>query len=328
MPKKAWIGIALGGAIVLALGLWLVLRPQPPQGDHVKLELGFRPTVVVDLALLRAVENGEFANAGIDVTLKPYGRADLLFAALQSNELQGSAGVPLEPLLGMATTMGAYPYRGYIVWYFDGTNPYDGFLVPKDSPINSLADLDGRVVGSHPSRQVKYFVSRMLPRATIQEYNPATPLLAVGSGDQSAAYVLEPALSLALASGEYRLIEAGAISRQVFRGARVPAALSLLSSRWIDEHPTQAAAFVRIARASHERELRHRDTAANVALLGRREYGGYSADVASRVVEPTSSTPEDLDRARLRQFFQVLREGRLLDGDVDFERLLYIPPPK
>ncbi len=327
MPKKAWIGIALGGAVVLALGLWLLLRPQPLQGERIKLVLGFRPTVVVDLALIRTVENGEFANAGIDVTLKPYGRADLLFAALQSNELQGSAGVPLEPLLGMATR-GEYPYRGYIVWYFDGTNPYDGFLVPKDSPINSLADLDGRVVGSHPSRQVKYFVSRMLPRATIQEYNPATPLLAVKSGDQAAAYVLEPALSLALASGEYRLIEASAISREVFGGARVPAALSLLSSMWIDEHPTHAAAFVRIARTAHERELRQRDTTANVALLGRREYGGYSADVASRVVEPASSTPEDLDRARLRQFFQVLREGRLLDGNVDFERLLYVPPPK
>ena len=327
MPKKAWIGIALGGVVVLAFGVSFLLRHRPQQAERVKLVLAFRPTVVVDLALLRAVESGEFANAGIDVTLKPYGRADLLFAALQSNEIQGSAGVPLEPLLGMATK-GDYPYRGYLVWYFDGTNPYDGFLVPKDSPINSLADLDGRAVGSHPSRQVKYFVSRMLPHATIQEYNPATPLLAVMSGDQAAAYVLEPAISLALASGEYRLIEACAISRQVFGGARVPAALSLLSSTWIDEHPTHAAAFVRIARAAHERELRHHDTAADVALLGRREYGGYSADVASRVVEPASSTPENLDRDRLRQFFQVLREGRLLDGDVDFERLLYVPPPR
>lgn len=327
MSKKAWIGIVLGGAVVLALGLWLLLRPQPPQGDGAKLALGFRPTVVVDLALLRAVESGEFAKAGIDVTLKPYGRADLLFAALQSDEIQGSAGVPLEPLLGMATK-GEYPYRGYIVWYFDGTNPYDGFLVVKDSPIRSLANLDGRVVGSHPSRQVKYFVSRILPRATIQEYNPATPLLAVKSGDQAAAYVLEPAISQALASGEYRLVEPCAISRQVFGNARVPAALSLLSAKWIEKHPAQAAAFVRIARAAHERELRQRDTAANVALLGRREYGGYSAHVASRVVEPASSTPESLDRDRLRQFLQVLREGRLLDGDVDFERLLYVPPPK
>jgi len=327
MPKKAWIGVALGGAAVLAIGLWILLRSQQPQGERVMLALGFRPTVVVDLALLRAVENGEFANAGIDVTLKPYGRADLLFAALQSNEIQGSAGVPLEPLLGMATR-GDYPYRGYIVWYFDSTNPYDGFLAPKDSSIDSLADLDGKVVGSHPSRQVKYFVSRMLPSATIQEYNPATPLLALKSGDQAAAYVLEPALSQAIASGEYRLIEQCAISRHVFGSARVPAALSLLSAKWIEEHPTEAAAFVRIARAAHERELRQRDTAANVALLGRRQYGAYSPEVASRVVEPASSIPENLDRDRLRQFFQVLREGRLLDGNVDFERLLYVPPTK
>lgn len=325
MPKRAGIWIVFGTVVVVILCLWLVRRTSPKDTHRTSLTLGFRPSVIVDLALLRAVEDGDFAKAGIDVTLRPYGRADLLFAALQSKQILGSVGVPLELLLEKMT-QGEYLYRGYLVWYFDATNPYDGFLVSKSSSVNSLAELDGRVIGSHPSRQVKYFVSRMLPRATVKEYNPVSPLIGLKSGEQAAAYVLEPVISQALSSGEYRLIEAGAISRRVFHGARVPAALSLLSTAWIDEHPAQAAVFVRIARAAQERALVQRATAANVALLGRREFGGYPRVVASHVVEPISSTPEDLDLTRLGQFFEVLREGGLLNGEIDTERMLFVPP--
>ena len=323
--RKGW-ALALGGAVAILVGavLWQARRPTATPAERTALAIGFRPTVVVDLALMQAVERGDFAAAGLDVTLKPYGRADLLFQALESGEIQGSAGVPLEPLLGMAT-QGHYLYRGYLVWYFDAAQPYDGFIVNADSPIKTLADLDGKAIGSHPSRQVKYFVGRMVPTATVQEYNPATPLLAVKSGDQAAAYVLEPAISQALASGEYRLIEPGAISKLLFGGARVPAALSLLSDAWIGTHPAEAATFVRVARAAYARSVASRKVSETVDLLGRREYGGYSANIASRVVEPASSLPEALDRDALARFFAALHEGRLLDGQVDFDRLLYTP---
>jgi hypothetical protein len=38
--------------------------------------------------------------------------------------------------------------------------------------------------------------------------------------------------------------------------------------------------------------------------------------------------PEDLDRARFQQFLGTLRDGKLLDGGVDIEKLLYSPPAK
>lgn len=299
------------------------IEPQPT----IQVSIGFRPTVVVDLALLQAVGRGDFKKAGIEVTLKPYGRADLLFAALKSGEIQGSAGIPLEPVLGMAAA-GQYPYRSYLIWYFDASNPYDGFIVKSDSPVKTLADLDGKIVGSHPSKQVKYFVSKIIPGATIQEYNPATPLLSVKSGDQAAAYVLEPVISLALASGDYRLIEPGAISKDVFGGARVPAAVSVLSAKWIEDHSKEAALFVQIARDAYLADIKQRDTNAVISLLSSKEYGGFSSNVAVHVVEPASSLPEDLDRARFQQFLGTLRDGKLLDGDVDIEKLLYSPPPK
>lgn len=315
-------GLLFAGLLLCVLGAGR--RPPKILDPLVKLTIGFRPTVVVDLALLRAIDGGEFRRLGIDVALKPYGRADLLFAALKSEEIQGSLGVPLEPILNMAG-QGEVPYRGFLLWYFDATTPYDGFVVLKNSPIMRLADLEGKVVGSHPSRQVKHFVSLMLPKATVQEYNPATPLLSVKAGEQSAAYVLEPALTQAATNGDYRIIETGSISRRVFGGDRIPAAMSLLSAKWIEANPDEARAFVELARKVHAKDSLRPNTSARVALLGRKEFGSFSREVAERVVEPASSTPERLDRGKLRQFFNVLREGRLLPGDLDFERLLYVP---
>ena len=269
MSKRWWIPLAIIVVAVVIFFVWWKPKTDETRIEPLTIAIGFRPTVVVDLAFLEAVESGEFKQAGINVELRPYGRADLLFAALSSNEIQGSTGAPIEPLLSMATKS-EYLYRGYIVWYFDSTNPYDGFVVMKDSPAHNLDELSGTTVGSHPSKQVKYFVTQMLPHATIQEYNPATPLLAVQSGDQAAAYVLEPVISQAVTSGGYRLLEKCSISRRIFGNQRVPAALSLLSAKWIEAHPAGAERFVEIARRVQQKELAHPNRSAKIALLAAR----------------------------------------------------------
>lgn len=308
--------------LAATIPIFTLLHTQAPQGSSTALTIGFRPTVVVDLALLMAVENGDFEREGIHVSLRPYGRADLLLAALSSGEIQGSAGVPLEPLLTMGSK-GQYPFKAYLIWYFDPSVPYDGFVVPKDSTIQDLQGLSGKTVGSHPSKQVTDFVQYMLPKATITQYNPATPLLSVKSGDQDAAYVLEPVITQAVASGQYRLVEPCAISRHVFDGSRIPAAVSLLSEKWIAEHPAEAAKFVEIATTAQAKRLASPDKDAVAQLLGRKQYGGYPRDVAERVVEPASSTPAEMDHASLLRFLSYLRTRGLLSGELNSQRLFY-----
>jgi ABC-type nitrate/sulfonate/bicarbonate transport system substrate-binding protein len=323
--RKLVLGGAVAGiliALALSILIFGLLHRRAPQGAATQLVMGFRPTVVVDLALMMAIEGGEFERAGIHVTLKPYGRADLLLAALNSGELQGSAGIPLEPLLGMAGK-GEYPFRAYLVWYFDPGVAYDGFVVLKDSPVQDFKGLSGKVVGSHPSKQVTDFVQHMLPNATVLQYNPATPLLSVKSGDQDAAYVLEPVISQAVVSGQYRLVEPCAISRHVFDKARIPAAVSLLSNQWIEEHPEAAATFVRIATAAQARRVRAPDPQPVIQLLARKEYGGFPADVAARVVEPACSTPGELNELSIMRFLTYLKDAKLLNGEVNSDRLFY-----
>lgn len=298
----------------------------PEKPVAVELVLAFRPSVAVDLGLLQAIERGDLAKHGFDVKLKPYGRADLIFAALNSGEIQGSLGVPLEPLLEQATK-GMYATRGFIVWYFDNNTPYDGLIVRADGGVNTLDDLRGKTVGSHPSKQVTYFVSRFLSGSSVKPYNPAAPLTSLDTADMVAAYVLEPFLSIARTTQKYRVLETNLISKRVFDGARVPAALSILSSAWIDAHPREAADFVRLARAAYLDDIKSRDKKLVVKILTDPKFG-YTPEVAAQVAEPASSLPEDLDANQFQQFVSVLKEGGLLSGDVSLDKLLYVPSSK
>jgi len=304
------------------------LNQQPTAARRVSLTLGFRPGVVVDLALLQAVERGDFAKHGFDISLKPYGRADLIFAGLSSGEIEGSLGVPLEPLLDLAGK-GQFPCRGYLVWYFDDKTPYDGLIVRADGSANTVGDLNRKsvTIGSHPSKQVTYFVSRILPEATVKPYNPAAPLTSLDSGDMAGIYALEPFLSIARTKARYRVLETSLISKRVFNNARVPAALSVLSSAWLDSHPREAAEFVRLARQAYAEDTQGRDTNLVVKLLTQPRFG-LAPEVAAQAVEPASSLPENLDKAQFQRFVTVLKQGELVSGEVPLDKLLYVPPAK
>ena len=319
-------------AVVAAAGIaalfWLRHPPAVPNQlepvSRVSLTLGFRPGVVVDLGLLQAIERGDFEKNGFDITLKPYGRADLIFSAMANGEIQGSLGVPLEPLLDQASK-GAYPTRGYLVWYFDSQTPYDGLVVREGGGIQSLDDLKNRSVGSHPSKQVTHFVSLFLPDSTVKPYNPAAPFTSLESGDVAAVYVLEPFLSIARASGKYRVLETNLISKRVFGSERVPAALSVLSATWIEAQPRAAADFVRLAHAAYLTDASSRDTSLVVTILTQPRFG-LTPEVAKTAVEPVSSLPESLAPRQFQDFVTVLRKGGLLSGDVSLEKLLYSTP--
>lgn len=321
---KKWIGLVITLVIVGAVSAFLLVRRHPTALPT--LSLGYRPNVVVDLALLLAIERGDFRRAGLEVRLAPFGRADLVFGALGSGEIDGSLGVPLEPVLNLATK-GKYPYRAFRIWYFAPDRPYDGLLVSTDSPVRSLGDLKGKTVGSFPSRQISYFVSRILPESKVEQYNPATSLLNLESGSFAAIYVLDPVITQALRTGRYRLVESSSISRRLFNGEKVPAAVTLLSDRWIRANPEAATKFLELAQAAYRQSSLTSQSSAVGALLQRREFGGFPSDIADKILEPASSAPEELDRRKLELYLSVLRQGGLLEGPVDFDRFLLMPSP-
>src|SRR5258708_7623919 len=83
-----------------------------------------------------------------------------------------------------------------------------------------------------------------------------------------------------------------------------------------------------LARNAFLQGEKNRDTKAVVDILTQPQFGGYAPEVAAQVVEPAGSLPEDLKPSQLLRFINVLKEGKLLSGDVAFDKLLYVPPIK
>lgn len=291
-----------------------------------KITLAYRPGVAVDLALLDAVSDGHMKTDGFDVELRPYGRADLIFAALKSGEVQGSLGVPLEPLLDQAAA-GNFPARAYLVWYFDSKTGYDGFVTLASGP-QSFSALAGKTIASHPSKQVSFFIQQMLPNATVKPYNPVAPLASLDSQDVTAIYVLEPFLSIAAANPKFRVLEKNSISSRLFSGQRIPAAVSILSSAWAEQNPVEATKFVAAAQKAFETfDATHLEAAR--MILQKSEFGSLPAAVAASVAEPSGSLPASLQIGEIKAFTAALKAGGLIkDENLDFDRLFFKATPQ
>ena len=295
----------------------------PAQKENDVVRVGYRPTVTVDLAFFKALEEGVFKNQGLEIELKPYGRPDLILSALKSGQIDASLGVPLEMLISEAQK-GNYSSLMYLVWYFSADTPYDGLVVLDKSEIKTISQLEGKVIGSHPSRQVTYFVETMYPKSKkVRAYNPATPYIALKSKDVDAVYVLEPFLTIAKKDPSLRVLESGAISSRLFDEKTVPAAASVVSAIWQEKHPDVAQKFMRIAME----QFLKTDTAPDqslswrINLLGMPKYGGRDSYLASHVYEPVGSTIKDIDTAALQSFLEKLSEVGLVTGVVDFEKM-------
>jgi ABC-type nitrate/sulfonate/bicarbonate transport system substrate-binding protein len=319
MPR---IVTALAVAATLVFFTLRFLAPQSTPVEITTLSLGYRPGVAVDLALLNSIKSGEMLKAGLKVELKPYGRADLIFSAMESGEIQGSLGVPLEPVLEQAAK-GKYPVDAFLVWYFTSNREYDGFITLASSTIKTVDDIGSSPIGSHPSKQVTSFVKSMVPGADIRPYNPVSPFTALDSRDVVAIYALEPFISLAKSNPKYRVIETSSISKRVFKGERIPAAVSMLSSTWASANSDEAKRFVAAAQSSF--------TAASntphqklTGILLKPEFGGLSEGVAATVVEPFGSLPSELQQSEFDKFIEYLRTNGVLEGQekIDLNRIM------
>lgn len=284
------------------------------------VRVGFRPSVIVDLAFLKAYHDKVFADSGLSIKLVPYGRPDLMATAAENSDIDAVIGMPLETFLAASTTKTLG--KGYLWWYFSQDVPYDALVVPSDSMIDSFDGLTAMTVGSHPSKQVTYFVERMSSGPKIvKPYNPAAPFLTLRSGEVDAIYVLEPFVTDAAADPGLKIIETASISKRLFNGDKVPAALSLVTNKFLDEQPEVAARFVQVV--LNAVRTMPADPAWRPEVLGKKEFGGWDRKRALEVKEPAYSTSEGLDPDGFTRFCEKLEEGGLLERAIDLNSIVY-----
>ena len=223
-----------------------------------KIRIGYWP-VAAGLPFFAAIEKGYFKEAGLEVEALKFAGAQQVMEAMLAGRSDGSSNGTGSGNLGVGEI--ASPGLFKII----ATNPsnakyvLDQFLVAKDSPYKTIADLKGKRVASGPGIQNNTLALTVLERAgapgtSVTELPIGQHVAALAAGQVDAVYTLEPTGTIGRMNGTTRHARSRR-DRQVHPG-RCPIApwhggSATLTSEFIKKYPAETKKYIAAyARAS------------------------------------------------------------------------------
>ena len=319
--KKALLAVVLVVAAAAALTVYLMKGrasgPAEPE-KRTTVRVVHVPTASVT-PLYVAMERGYFSKAGLDVELSKFGSTSMLMPAFLAGKAEVATATPVDVLAAAAKFPGAFKIISAGIVTAEHDN--DAFMVKKGAPYNSIADLKGKKIGTFPGAAMKLYVQLVAEKEfgdrkalTPVPMPPSALLGALGAGKVDAAYMLEPMAQLGAKRGvcEYLIQRIGA------RYVTDPnvGVTTLISQRFIDEHPEAARAFVR-AYAQGVRD-RQKDPKAAAAYVPK-----YTKIPVPVVYKGVNTLPEEFPGEALRAMAEVFLREKIIDSKPDVDKLRY-----
>ena len=318
--RRTLLGAA---AAVATLGAPALVRAQTP-----KIRIGYWP-VAAGLPFYAAVEKGYFKEAGLDVEALKFAGAQQVMEAMLAGRCDGSSNGTGSGNLGVGEI--ASPGLFKII----ATNPsnqkyvLDQFLVPKDSPVKTLAELKGKRVASGPGIQNKTLAMAVLERAgaagtAVTELPIGQHVAALAAGQVDAVYTLEPTGTVGRLNGTTRVLEAGVIAKYILGDPLAPwhGGSATLTTEFIKKYPAETKKYI----AAYARGI---DLVRKDPAQARNFLKGYTAIEGPLTGEvPLASymlynefTPSDV--AHFQKFFDLFTEKGVFGKKLDVASLLY-----
>ena len=311
-----------GAALALAEPTWVAAQASP------KIRIGYWP-VAAGLPFFAALEKGYFKEAGLDVEAQKYAGAQQVMEAMLAGRSDGSSNGTGSGNLGVGEL--ASPGLFKII----ATNPsnakyvLDEFLVPKDSPVKSIAELKGKRVASGPGIQNKTLATVVLERAgatgaTVMELPIGQHVAALAAGQVDAVYTLEPTGTVGRLNGTTRMLEAGVIAKYILGDALAPwhGGSATLTTEFIKKYPAETKKYI----AAYARGIELVRTKPDEARQYLKGYTAIEGPLTGEV--PLASymlynefKPADI--AAFQKFFDLFTEKGVFDKKLDVASMLY-----
>ncbi|MBI4321309.1 MAG: ABC transporter substrate-binding protein [Chloroflexi bacterium] len=182
-------------------------------------------------------------------------------------------------------------------------------LVRKDSPIRSLADLKGKEVGTFAGPGGTTTTMWQVEMIESVGFDPfkganvtagASPLLMerVLKGDLAAALLLDPFVTMALASGDFRSIAVSGTYWHQKTGAKIPVTTFVTTDDFVKGNPEGVRRFLRALKESYEivqtdssiwpemaKEYFNLDKAEQVELVRERNKNTFATEWNDKVID-------------------------------------------
>lgn len=322
LPSRRRRTLLAGAAATLALPAAVRAQAGP------KLRIGYWP-VAAGLPFFAAVEKGYFKEAGIDVEVLKFAGAQQVMEAMLSGRSDGSANGTGSGNLGI----GELAQPGLFKIF--ATNPsnvkyvLDQFLVAKDSPFKTIADLKGKRVASGPGIQNKTLALTVLERAgapgtSVTELPIGQHVAALAAGQVDGVYTLEPTGTVGRMNGTTRMIEGGVIAKYILGDPMAPwhGGAATLTTEFIKKYPAETKKYI----AAYTRGIelvRSKPDEARAFLKG---YTAIEGPLTGEVPLPSYMLYNEFkpaDVAAFQKFYDLFTEKGVFDKKLPVDGLLF-----
>ncbi|WP_404994852.1 ABC transporter substrate-binding protein [Cupriavidus pauculus] len=313
-----------GAAAMATLAAPAIVRAQGTP----KVRIGYWP-VASGLPFFAAVEKGYFKDAGVTVEPIKFASPQQVIEAILAGRCDGSAN----GTASAALAIGDIAQPGLLKIFC--TNPtnakfvLDEFIVAKDSPIKSVAELKGKRVACGPGVQNVVLAKTMLERAgagkiSVTELPIGQHVAALAAGQIDGVYSLEPTGTIGRLNGTTRTLEAGVVARYILGDAMAPwhGGSASLTTEFLAKHKDVAKTYM----TAYKRGV---DLVRQNPNDARPHLKGYTAIEGQLTAEVPMSNYlffdefKPADAAYFQKFYDLFTEKGIFSRKVDVNTLLY-----
>jgi NitT/TauT family transport system substrate-binding protein len=298
------------------------------RAQAVKIRIGYWP-VAAGLPFFAAVEKGYFKEAGLDVEPLKFAGAQQVMEAMLAGRSDGSSNGTGSANLAIGEIAQPGLFKIFCTNPSNAVNVLEEFIVAKNSPIKSMAELKGKRVASGPGIQNVTLAKTMLERSgagpmNVIELPIGQHVAAIAAGQVDAIYTLEPTGTVGRLNGTTRVLEAGVVAHYILGDPKAPwhGGSASLTTDFIKKHPELAKKY--IAAYTRGVELVRKSPAE-----ARQFMKGYTAIEGALTAEVplaaymlhTEFKPSDL--AHFQKFYDLFTEKGIFEKKVSVDSLIY-----
>jgi NitT/TauT family transport system substrate-binding protein len=322
--RRRLLGAAAAGTALAAIGAPAIVRAQ----GNPKIRIGFWP-VASGLPFFAAIEKGYFKEAGLDVEPLKFASAQQVMEAMLAGRAEGSANGTASAVLAIGEIAQPGLFKIFCTNPTNAKYVLDEFLVAKNSPVKTLAELKGKRIASGPGLQNVTLAKVMLERAgagavTVVELPIGQHIAALAAGQVDAAYTLEPTGTVGRLNGATRTLEVGVVAKYILGDPMAPwhGGAASLTSEFIRKNPEIAKKYI----AAYTRGVELVRTHPNEARPFLKGYTAIEGPLTAEV--PMSDYMlynefKPADVAYFQKFFDLFSDRGIFEKRVLIDPLLY-----
>ena len=322
--RRRLLGGLASGAALASLGAPAMVRAQAGP----KLRIGYWP-VAAGLPFFAALEKGYFKEAGVEVEALKFAGAQQVMEAMLSGRCDGSSNGTGSANLAIGEIAQPGLFKIFATNPSNAKHVLEEFLLPKDSPVKTFADLKGKRVASGPGIQNVTLAKTMLERAgagtiAVTELPIGQHVAALAAGQIDAAYTLEPTGTVGRLNGTTRVLEAGVVARYILGDPLAPwhGGSASLTTEFIKKYPAETKKFI----AAYARGIELVRSKPDEARQFMKGYTAIEGPLANEVPLASYMLHNEFkasDLAYFQKFYDLFTEKGIFEKKVAVEALMF-----